>query len=44
MFGYTSSMAYSAFHLLYMTLAINKIYGCGLINTAHHECLQKRLR
>ena len=36
-------MAFSAVHLLYMTLAINKMDGCGLSNTACHEGLPRRL-
>ena len=30
-------MAFSAFQLLYMTLAINKMDGDGLSNTGHRE-------
>ena len=30
------------FQLLYLTLAINKMDGLGLINTAHPECLPKK--
>ena len=32
-----------AFLLLYMTLAIDKLNGCGL-NTAHCECLPKNIK
>ena len=32
-----------AFQLLYMTLAIDKINGCGLGNTTHREWLPRRL-
>ena len=27
---------------MYKTLAINKVYGCGLTNTAHYKCLPKK--
>ena len=37
-------MAFSAFQLLYKTLTIDKMDGCGLSNTVHHEHLQRRLR
>ena len=30
--------------LLYMTLAIDKMDGCGLINTAHHEHLPTKTK
>ena len=36
-------MAFSTFQLLYMALAIDKIDGHGLSNTACHERLPRRL-
>ena len=33
-----------AFLFLYMTLAIDKLNGCGLSNTALHECLPKKTK
>ena len=30
-------MAFSDFQLLYITLAVNKMDGYGLSNTAHHD-------
>ena len=32
---------YPFFRLPYMTLVIDKMDGCGLSNTVHHECLTK---
>ena len=37
-------MALPCFQLLYMTLAVYKMVGHGLINTAHHECLPKKTK
>ena len=34
-------MAFACLQLLYMTLAIDKMDGCGLINAACHEFLPK---
>ena len=33
-----------AFPFLYMTLAIDKLNGRGLSNSAHHECLPKKTK
>ena len=35
-------MAFPCFQLLYMTLAINKLDGCGLVNIACYERLPKK--
>ena len=43
MIGFISFKAFSAFQLLYMTLAIDKIDRCGLSNTRRHECWPRRL-
>ena len=37
-------MAFPCFQLLYMTFAIDKMDGRGLINTAHHERLPKKTK
>ena len=37
-------MASPCFQLLYITLAIDKMDGRGLINTARHECLPKKTK
>ena len=37
-------MAFSTFQLLYITLAIDKMDGCGLSNTACRECLPKKTK
>ena len=44
MIGKTSFMAFSGFQLLYITLSIDKMDGCGLSNAAYHEGLARRLR
>ena len=33
-----------AFQFLYMTLAIEKVNGHGLSNTACHECMPKKTK
>ena len=42
--GLTNFIGSSTFHLLYMTLAINKMDGYGLSNTAYHECPPKKTK
>ena len=37
-------MAFPCFQLLNITLAIDKMDGHDLINTAHCECLQKKTK
>ena len=32
------------FLFLYMTLAVDKLNGCGLRNTVHRECLPKKTK